>query len=280
MSECNKKVDDIWDFPYYYRKMIGFLIKKTFYDAWDNLFRVVLLNLGFVASLVIPILFPGLISFTPLSIVVAVVGVLWCCVYLAAAALSVKALSDYGSFGFADFGKNLKAGWPAGIIMALIGFFFFLVIKIILPFYFELNSLWGLLLGAVVFWTLVLSLVSFQFFFAIRARLDSRPLKMVKKCFIIFFDNPGFSIFTLLYTAVTLLISVAFAFLIPGPAGILLFFDEGLRLRLLKYDWLDANPPPEGSPKRRPIPWDVILIEEREKTGSRTFRNFVFPWKD
>jgi hypothetical protein len=51
-------------------------------------------------------------------------------------------------------------------------------------------------------------------------------------------------------------------------------------LRLLKYDWLEANPPPEGSRKRRPIPWDVILIDEREKTGSRTFRNFVFPWKD
>jgi hypothetical protein len=260
--------------------MIGFLIKKTFYDAWDNLFRIVLLNLGFVASLAILALLPGKIPYTPLSIVVAAAGALWCCVYLAATALSVKAVSDYGSFGFADFGKNLKAGWPAGVIMALTVSFFFIVIKIIIPFYLELNSLFGLLLGAVVFWTLVLSLFSFQFFFAIRARLDSRPLKMIKKCFIIFFDNSGFSIFSLLYTAVTLLISVIFAFLIPGPAGILLFLDEGLRLRLLKYDWLEANPPAETSSKRRAIPWDVILIEEREKTGNRTLRNFIFPWKD
>jgi hypothetical protein len=272
-------MDDMRIFPYY-GNMIGFLIKKTFYDAWDNLFRIVLLNLGFVASVVIPVLLPGKIPFTPLSIVVAVVGVLWCCIYLAAAALSAKTISDYGGFGFAAFGKNLKEGWPAGIIMALMIFFFFIVIKIIIPFYLEFNSLLGLLLGALVFWTLVLSLVSFQFFFAIRARLDARPFKMIKKCFIIFFDNLGFSIFSLLYTAVTLLISVIFAFLIPGPAGILLFLDEGLRLRLLKYDWLEANPPAEASPKRRVIPWDVILIEEREKTGNRTFRNFIFPWKD
>ena len=35
--------------------------------------------------------------------------------YLSGAALSVKAISDYGSFGFADFWNNLKAGWPAGL---------------------------------------------------------------------------------------------------------------------------------------------------------------------
>jgi hypothetical protein len=70
------------------------------------------------------------------------------------------------------------------------------------------------------------------------------------------------------------------AFLLPGPAGLLLFLDEALRLRLLKYDWLEANPDTTGSKKRRQIPWDAILIEEREKTGDRSFRSFIFPWKD
>jgi hypothetical protein len=261
--------------------MIGFLIKKTFYDMWDNMFRIVLLNLGFIISLAIPILLPGLLLEMPvLSLIIAAVGIVWCFIYLAAAAITIKAVSDYGVFGFADLWANLKKGWPAGLVMALTFFLFLLVIKIIIPFYLDMGSILGLLLAGLLFWTLVLTVISFQFFFAIRARLDTKPLKIIKKCFIIFFDNPGFSIFFSLYTLVTLILSFLFAFLLPGPAGLLLFLDEGLRLRLMKYDWLEATPPAPDSPKRRPIPWDALLIEEREKTGSRTLRNFIFPWKD
>jgi len=263
--------------------MIWFLIKKTFFDSWDNLFHIFLLNLGFIISVAISVLIPKLIfEFVPgaslFAIVSAGIGALWCCVYLAAAALSVKSISDYRTFGFADFGANLKAGWPVGLVLGLAGFIFFLMIKIVIPFYFEINSIVGLILGILLFWTLVMTLISFQFFYAIRARLDTRPLKIIKKCFIIFFDNSLFSIFCLMYSMVTLALSPAF--LLPGPAGTLLFLDEALRLRLLKYDWLEANPPDMNSRKRLVIPWDAILIEEREKTGTRTFRNFIFPWRD
>jgi hypothetical protein len=260
--------------------MIGFLIKKTFFDVWDNMLRIILLNLGFIASLAVPIFFPGLIPIPFLSMTVFVVGIFWCCTYLAAIAISVRSLSDYGVFGFAEFWANLKAGWPVGIILGIMFFLLFAMIQFIIPFYLEMNSMIGLLLGMVVFWTVVLTLLSFQFFLAIRARLDTKPSKIIKKCFIVFFDNPGFSIFTLLYTFATLILSMILAFLLPGPAGLLLFLDEALRLRLLKYDWLEANPPTDDSPKRRKIPWDAILIEEREKTGTRSLRNFIFPWKD
>ena len=266
--------------------MIGFLIKKTFYDLWDNLFRIILLNLGFIVSLAIPILIPGFLHRIPvLYIIVTAVGILWCFVYLAAAAITVKAVSDYGVFNLADFWISLKKGWPVGIVMGLVVFFFFIMITIIIPFYLNMGSFVGILLAGLLFWTLVLAVISFQFFFAIRARLDTKPLKIIKKCFIIFFDNPGFSIFSALYTLATLILSIVFVFLLPGPGGLLLFLDEGLRLRLMKYDWLEANPPAPDSPSllrkaRRQIPWDAILIEEREKTGTRTLRNFIFPWKD
>jgi hypothetical protein len=209
-----------------------------------------------------------------------IVGILWCFIYLAASALSVKSVSDYGAFGFADFLANLKTGWPIGILLGIICFVLLVMVFFIIPFYVNLKSIIGLFLGAVVFWVGVIMVFSFQFFLAIRARLDTRPLKIIKKCFIVFFDNSLFSVFTLLHTLVSMVISLIFVLIIPGPAGILLFLDEALRLRLLKYDWLEANPPTVDSPKRRPIPWDAILIEEREKTGTRSFRNFVFPWKD
>jgi hypothetical protein len=62
--------------------------------------------------------------------------------------------------------------------------------------------------------------------------------------------------------------------LLPGPGGLLLFLDEALRIRLLKYDWLEANP------GRKKIPWNTLLEDDREKTGSRSIKGLIFPWKD
>ncbi len=257
--------------------MIGFLIKKTFFDAWDNLFRLALVNLGFILSAAVPVLLPAALAGVPvLALAALIVGVLWCSVYLGAAALSVKAISDYGSFGFGDFFRNLKAAVPLGLLMgvaaALVGIFAYVA----LPFYLRMNSLVGIFAAAVVFWTAVVVMLAFQFVPAVRARLDTDLRKVVKKSFIIFFDNPGLGIFALLHNAVILILSFFLAFLAPGPAGMLLFLDEALRLRLYKYDWLEANPDAD----RRRIPWEELIAEDREKTGTRSLRNFIFPWKD
>jgi hypothetical protein len=258
--------------------MIGFLIKKTFFDLWDNLFRVALLNLGFIISAAFPVFIPGLLLELPvLSVISLLAGILWCSVYLSAAAYSLKSVSDYSSFGFADFFHNIKTVWPMGLVMGGLIFAFCLILMVI-RFYLGLNSLFGLFLAAVVFWTAVVAVLSFQFLFAIRSRLDTKLSKVIKKSFIFFFDNPGFCVFSFIHNTILLVLSVLLAFLFPGPAGILLYLDEALRLRLLKYDWLEANAV-EG-PNRKKIPWDALLIEEREKTGTRTLKSFIFPWKD
>ena len=257
--------------------MIGFLIKKNFFDLWDNLFKIALINIGFIVSLAIPVFIPTLLASVPvLGIGSLLIGILWCFVYLSAASQSLKVLSDYGNFGFADFFKNLKTYWPVGLVLGAIVFLGVMLLTVVIPFYLNMKSIVGLLLGAVIFWTLVVALLALQFFFAVRARLDTKITKVIKKCFIIFFDNPTFCIFSLIHNAVMLVLSMFVAFLFPGPAGILLFLDEGLRLRLLKYDWLEANPETD----RRKIPWDALLIDERERTGTRSLKSFIFPWKD
>ena len=257
--------------------MIGFLIKKTFFDLWDNLFKIALLNIGFLVSLMVPVYIPTLLTSIPvLGMAVLCIGILWCFVYLSAAALSLKALSDYGNFGFTDFFANLKIVWPAGLVFGAIAFLGYLLCTVIMPFYLGWGSMVGLLLWAFILWTLIVGILALQFFFAVRSRLDVKIFKVIKKCFIIFFDNPMFCVFSLLHNIVILALSVIVVFLFPGPAGILLFLDEGLRLRLLKYDWLEANP----DANRRKIPWDALLIDEREKTGTRSLKSFIFPWKD
>ncbi|MDR1836298.1 MAG: hypothetical protein LBQ89_01425 [Treponema sp.] len=260
--------------------MIGFVLRKTLYDLWDNMFKVVILNLGFIAAAAIPIFLPELarqyFDSTALQMILSVFGMLVCFVYLAAAALAIKSISDYSSFGIGDFIKNLKNAYPAGLVIGLFVFILFLAVTVIIPFYLSIESPVGLVLAAVVFWLTLFALLSLQFYFTVYARLSTNLVKAVKKCIIIFFDNSSFSLFFLLHNFVALLLSVLFFFMFPGPVGVLLYLDEALRLRLLKYDWLEANPGAD----RRKIPWDAILIAEREKTGSRSLKNFIFPWKD
>ncbi len=257
--------------------MIGFLIKKTFFDLWDNMFRAVLVNLGFIISLAACVFILSLTANAQFLFYPAMlIGILWLCVYLSAAALSLSSISDYKTFGFSDFFKNMKAVWPIGLLFGFIVFVIFLVTTTVIPFYLNIESMIGVLFASVIFWTFAVALLSFQFFLAIRSRLDAKPMKIIKKCFIIFFDNPGFSIFSFFHNIIILIISVFLALLFPGPAGILLYLDEALRLRLLKYDYLEANP----DANRKKIPWDALLIDEREKTGTRSFKSFIFPWKD
>jgi len=137
-------------------------------------------------------------------------------------------------------------------------------------------ALAGLALGAIIFWTTMFALLSFQYYFAVYSRLGGKIIKSFRKCMLISLDNTGFSFFLIIHNLIALIISAILAFMFPGPVGILIYVDQALRLRLLKYDYLEANP----EANRRKIPWDALLIEERERTGTRSFKNFIFPWKD
>jgi hypothetical protein len=260
--------------------MIGFLLRKTLYDLWDNMLKIVLVNMGFIALTAVPVLLPRLASefFESLipQMALSAFGILLCSVYLAAAAYSLKSISDYSSFGFSDFFHGLKIAWPAGLVMGLFVFVFFLIITVVIPFYMSTESLAGLFLAMFIFWSTIFAALSLQFYFTVYARLGSNLKKAFRKCMIISLDNSGLTLFMFLHNIVVLIISIFPVFLFPGPAGALLYLDEALRLRLLKYDWLEANP----GANRRKIPWDEILVEEREKIGYRTIKNFIFPWKD
>jgi len=259
--------------------MIGFLIKKTLYDLWDNMFKIVLFNLGFyicTAVLLLPTLLPNVFGSNPLIIAFAVLGTLICSIYLAAVSLTIKSISDYGTFTFKDFLTNIKPALPSGIAMFLFLFIIYIVISIVIPFYAGMASVVGLILTALLVWVVIFAFLSFQFYFPVYARLGMNLKKSFKKCMLISLDNTGMAIFLLIHNILALLISVVFVFMFPGPVGVLLYLDEALRLRLLKYDYLEANP----EANRKKIPWDALLIEEREKTGNRTLRNFIFPWKD
>ena len=259
--------------------MISFLLKKTFFDLWDNLLKIILINLGFLVSFLIPVLVFSLIKIPILGIFLLIAGILWCSVYISAAALSLKTISDYGSFGFFDFFDNLKTAWPAGLAFGFFVLLGLLALLVVIPFYIGTGSMGGLILGVFIFWALIAAILALQFFLAIRARLDTQIIKILKKCLFFFLGDTMFCIFLLIHNFFLLVLSIPLAFLFPGPAGLLLFLDEGLRLRLLKYDWMETRQE-DKKISRRKIPWEEILLEEREKTGNRSLQNLIFPWKD
>ena len=263
----------------YYYDMIGFLLKKTLYDLWDNMFKIVVLNIGFflcTAIALLPAFLPRLFSSTMYVVALGVIGALVCSIYLAMVSFTVKTISDYGTFTFADFIGNFKNALPSGIAMFFVLLLFFFVAIIVIPFYAGMGTLLGLILTALIIWLVIFALLSFQFYYVVYVRLGQNIIKSFKKCMLISLDNTGLSIFLMIHNILALMLSVVLVFMFPGPAGVILYLDEAVRLRLLKYDWLEANPGAD----RRKIPWDELLIEERDKTGHRTFRNFIFPWKD
>ena len=71
--------------------MIAFFIKKSFFDGWDHLFSLILLNLGFILAVAVGFVLPGSIGL-PLWATV-VLGVL----SLAAGAVCLGVLDLFGA---------------------------------------------------------------------------------------------------------------------------------------------------------------------------------------
>lgn len=257
--------------------MFGFLIKKSFYNLWDNLLKLGLLNLAFALSVAAILLIPPAAGYAaPATVAALAAAGLWACVFLAAATRLVGPVSDHGSLVIGAAPAALKASYKRGLSMAILAALWLAVATLALPFYAGMGTLLGTFAGAAVFWVLVLSALALQFYASASARLHGNPIKIAKKCFLIFFDNPLFAIGTALYGLLLAALSLFLVFLFPGPVGLALYADEALRLRLLKYDYLEAHPEAD----RRRIPWEEILAEERELVGNRSLKSLIFPWKE
>ena len=254
--------------------MIGFFLKKTFFDGWDHLFSLILLNLGFIAV-------SELFFFLPLQLglpflAALCLGLLPAAIWLSTCVFALKSISDFGSIHFAEIPGFIKQALVPGLQVGILLAIGFVVVSVGLPFYLNLGGILGALAAGVIFWCSVILALAMQYYLPLRARLGGGLRKNLRKSFLLFFDNPGFSFFLFLHSAVTLAVSFFLAFLIPGVAGLALSGNVALRLRLYKYDWVEEHP----EAKRREVPWEELLTEDRELVGKRTLKGMIFPWKE
>ncbi|HTX71291.1 MAG TPA: hypothetical protein VMC79_00560 [Rectinemataceae bacterium] len=257
--------------------MIGFFFKKTFFDGWDNLFTLVLLNVIFVILAALGLFLPAALR-SPfwLEAAFGVIAVGAGAIWWSACVFALREVADFHSIRLPAVVASLRSGALPGIQLGLIFGALWLLLSVGLPFYLTHGGVAGALAAGVLFWFGLVASISLQYYLPIRARFGGGLGKNLRKSFILFFDNPLFSLFLLIYNLVSLLLSGFLAFLAPGPSGVALALDEAVRLRMLKYDWLEQHP--EAS--RRDLPWEELLTEERELVGKRTLKGLIFPWKD
>ena len=257
--------------------MFGFLIKKAFFDLWDNMFRILLMNLGYILVLAIFFLLaPLFLSVPSLFVATIILGIAVAAVYTGVVSRMCAEISDYKQPGFSDIPRFLRESFGSSLILAVALGAYVFVVSVAFQFYGGLKSLAGPLAVALLFWVTVGWLFASQYFFPIQSRLDRKFRKIFRKTFLVFFDNPMFSVGLFVCATIVLLISFFTALLLPGVSAVLLLWNAAFKLRLYKYDWIEQNP----SANRKVIPWDALLVEDRERVGKRTLKGMIFPWKE
>lgn len=271
--------------------MFGFFLKKNFCDGWDNFFFIVASNavtifvfaLAYIAFRFVGVLSPYLMAlvFLVFSVLLAIVLFAW--------GENAARIADFRSASFGSFFSAFKSVWKIGAVFGLLVSAVLLLVRFAISYYLALyfaeESIVGLLMAAVLGWLVLVSAIAFQWFIPLYFLQGNNNFKKcLRKSFVIFFDNLGFSVAVFIYNILLFLLSCVFLLFVPGLNGILLSSTNALRLRLYKYDWFEkmgeSDPSFENNRvKRNAVPWGELLAEDRESLGPRKLVSFIFPWK-
>lgn len=264
--------------------MYGFIIKKSFCDGWDNLLALVLTNV-LIFFVGFGIVFLNAFSFSSGSSIFQLLAFVISAIILSILAFafgdSAAKIADFKVIRIVDYFKAIP-----GVLKDATFFGLFISAVVLISFFsaryyfIETKSLFGFCLGSLICWIDVFIFISLQWFIPLRSIMHNNFKKCLKKCFIIFFDNTGFSVFIAIYNLILTAFSVLFIGFFPSVAGILIADTNALRLRLYKYDYLEEHPELTTKKERKQIPWEELIYEDRETLGPRKFRSFIFPWKE
>ena len=262
--------------------MFGFIIKKNFCDGWDNLLSVVVVNLVFLFTgfgLVYLNLIALNINLYLFYISFPISCIIYSILIFAFGDLAAK-VANFEGIHLLDYFKNISSVLKDATIFGFLFSLFVMISVMCFRFYFIENKtiVYGFF-GALILWIDVFVLLALQWFVPIRSLMKNDLKKCLKKSFILFFDNTGFTVVMAIYNLVLIALSIFFIGLIPSMAGISIGNTNALRIRLYKYDYLEEHPEITGR-QRKKIPWEELIYEDRETLGPRTFRSFLFPWKD
>lgn len=272
--------------------MYGFILKKNFFDAWDNLLSVIITNILFLLTglgiVILSAFFTNHCAetitdgaFYSIQMLILLLGLIVLSIIAFAYGELAAKIVDFKGIGLLDFFKEIPGVLKDAILFAILIAAIIFVSGYSLTYYMiQQQSFMGLCVGALLFWIDIFILLSLQWFIPIRSAMHNSFRKTLKKCFIIFFDNTGYSILLAINNLVMIALSVLFIGFIPSIGGISIAKQNALRIRLYKYDYLEEHPELRTKKERRQIPWEELIYDDRETVGTRKLRNLLFPWKD
>ena len=265
--------------------MILFLLKKNFCDGWDNMISLVVPNVVMTILAVILWVLYGILNAAGNMILgmafTALIPAVFMMFVFAYGENAVR-IANFGTGPIRDFFANIVPHAKDGFLIGLIFGVFVIFASVGIPYYMSIardGNLLGIFFAACVFWFSFIALLALQWFIPVKLILKDNFKTALKKCFIIFFDNPGISLFLFFYHCVLAVLSFFLLGCAPGATGILLSLTNALRILLYKYDYLDAHPELTGRARRK-IPWSDLIAKDKETLGPRTLRSFIFPWRD
>ncbi len=257
--------------------MILFMIRKAFFDMWDHLFSIVLLNVGFTLLIGVNLGMFSIFGVHSVMVLLGIgVGTILIVLYIGIASMFARDIADYKSPEFKRFLQYIKDVWKPALALSFLIFLQFLILFVIFPWYRDIGGLFGIAAIGLLFWISLIWWFASQYYFPLRSRLDTKVTKIFRKCLLLFFDNTLLTLVLGFGSLILVLLSSLTAFILPGMGTILIWHQVGLKLRLYKYDYLEKHP--EADSKK--IPWEVLLLDDRERVGRRTLRNMIFPWKE
>lgn len=260
--------------------MIGFLIKKSFFDSWDNLVFLVILNLGSIVVIAVLVGLPlvGAGDSLPGFLLLGIPGFLLLGLYNGLIFPSLQEISNYRTPSLKDAIRTFRKVFRQILVVTLLNLVVSICVVTGLLFYQGLGGIMGAFGGGLVFWAAIFWYGSIQYYLPLLCRFHGGATKNLKKSFLIFAGNPGFSVFVMFWSFLIWLLSIPTALLIPGTSSILLFRQVAFKLRFYKYDYIEEHGG-DLSAKIK-IPWDEMLEEDRECVGPRSLKGMIFPWKD
>ena len=266
--------------------MIKLVLKKSFFDGWDNLFSIFIFNIIFGLIIFGTVWVFILLNKTGHELdVLKVVSILTITLFLLSFhSLGINALtinwSCYKKAGFSQYINGIRKHFTHGLLYFLVHFFIMLCYLLIIPMYLQTKTIIALIISFLIFWTSLIVFLSFQFFYPLLYLMENdKVFKTAKKCVIVFFDNLSLSLFVLIKNILDLIISVFTLTFIPGLAGIILFKTDVMKFIMKRYDYVLENNITDNKISKRNILWNEILFEERKNIESRSFKDIIFPWK-
>ena len=267
--------------------MFRFFLKKNFCDVWDNLFYLILTNLVPIAVIVGSCFAisasASVNSYLP-NIVFIICSGLFMTVLFAWGA-NARKIADFNSPRWSLFLSSLKNCFFTGFIFGALLAVLLLVVRIAFLYYLGMyaksENLVSVLFAAIIAWFFFIVVMALQWFVPLYFLQEDNTFgKNLKKSFIVYFDNAGFSFLMLIHNLLLLALTLLTFGLIPGFNGITLSCTNACRLRLYKYDWFEEHPEYlEDKEMRSNIPWDELIAGDRESLGDRKLSSFLFPWK-